>query len=72
MAKGNVGSVQEAVEGCQAILRNGYTNDIEEHELYGMTLEKDLFGTGKTEYVHVYYEKNKKKEEKIKNKNRYK
>ena len=46
MAKGNVGSVQEAVEGCQAILRNGYTNDIEEHELYGMTFEKDLFGTG--------------------------
>lgn len=47
MAKGNVGSVQEAVEGCQAILRNGYTNDIEEHELYGMTLEKDLLERAK-------------------------
>lgn len=56
MTKGNAGFVQEAVEECQAILRNGYTNYIEEHELYGMTLEKDLFGTGKTEYVHVYYD----------------
>ena len=55
MTKGNARFVQEAVEECQAILRNGYTNYIEEHELYGMTLEKDLFGTGKTEYVHVYY-----------------
>lgn len=56
MTKGNARFVQEAVEECQAILRNGYTNYIEEHELYGMTLEKDLFGTGKTEYVHVYYD----------------
>ena len=43
---------REAVEECQAILRNGCTNYIEEHELYGMTLEKDLL-EGKTEYVHV-------------------
>ena len=50
MTKGNAGFVQEAVEECQAVLRNGYTNYIEEHELYGMTLEKDLFGTGKTEH----------------------
>ena len=56
MTKGNARFVQEAVEECQAILRNGYTNYIEEHELYGMTLEKNLFGTGKTEYVHVYYD----------------
>lgn len=56
MTKGNARFVQEAVEECRAILRNGYTNYIEEHELYGMTLEKDLFGTGKTEYVHVYYD----------------
>ena len=56
MTKGNARFVQEAVEECQAILRNGYTNYIDEHELYGMTLEKDLFGTGKTEYVHVYYD----------------
>jgi transposase len=56
MTKGNARFVQEAVEECQAILRNGYTNYIEEHELYGMTLEKDLFGTGKTEYAHVYYD----------------
>ena len=54
MTKGNAGFVQEVVEECQAILRNGYTNYIEEHELYGMTLEKDLFGTGKTEYEGYY------------------
>ena len=42
MTKGNAGFVQEAVEECQAILRNGYTNYIEEQEVYGMTLEKDL------------------------------
>lgn len=44
MTKGNARFVQEAVEECQAILRNGYTNYIEEHELYGMTLKKDFLG----------------------------
>lgn len=72
MTKGNAGFVQEAVEECQAILRNGYTNYIEEHELYGMTLEKDLFGTGKTEYVHVYYDGIQAEKEKIIIKGRYK
>lgn len=72
MTKGNAGFVQEAVEGCQAILRNGYTNYIEEHELYGMTLEKDFFGTGKTEYVHVYYDGIQAEKEKIIINGRYK
>lgn len=72
MTKGNAGFVQEAVEECQAILRNGYTNYIEEHELYGMTLEKDLFGTGKTEYVHVYYDGIQAEKEKIIINGRYK
>lgn len=72
MTKGNAGFVQEAVEECQTILRNGYTNYIEEHELYGMTLEKDLFGTGKTEYVHVYYDGIQAEKEKIIINGRYK
>lgn len=72
MTKGNAGFVQEAVEECQAILRNGYTNYIEEHELYGMTLEKDLFGTGETEYVHVYYDGIQAEKEKIIINGRYK
>lgn len=72
VTKGNAGFVQEAVEECQAILRNGYTNYIEEHELYGMTLEKDLFGTGKTEYVHVYYDGIQAEKEKIIINGRYK
>lgn len=72
MTKGNAGFVQEAVEECQAILRNGYTNYIEEHEVYGMTLEKDLFGTGKTEYVHVYYDGIQAEKEKIIINGRYK
>lgn len=55
MSKGNAKFVQEAVEECGAILKNGYTGYIEEHEIYGMTLEKELFGTGNKQYVHVYY-----------------
>lgn len=72
MTKGNARFVQEAVEECQAILRDGYTNYIEEHELYGMTLEKDLFGTGKTEYVHVYYDGIQAEKDKITINGRYK
>ncbi len=54
MAKGNSQFVKEAVEECIAALKNGTGHYIEEHELYGMTLEKRLF-EGRKEYVHVYY-----------------
>ena len=55
MTKGNSKFVKESIEECGAILKNGYSHYLAEHELYGMTIEKDLFGTGKKEYVHVYY-----------------
>ena len=55
MTKGNARFVQEAVEECGAILKNGYTGYIEEHGLYGMTLEKEMFTKDRKQYVHVYY-----------------
>ena len=55
MTKGSAKFVQEAVAECGATVRNGYTGYIEEHGLYGMTLEKEIFDKGKKQYVHVYY-----------------
>ena len=72
MTKGNATFVQEAVSESGAMLKNGYSNYIEEHELYGATLEKDLFKTGKKEYVHVYYDGIQAEKEKIIINSRYK
>ena len=55
MTKGNSKFVQESVEECIASLKNGTGHYIEEHELYGMTIEKKLFEENKKQYVHVYY-----------------
>lgn len=55
MTKGNAKFIQEAAEEAGAVLKNGYSNYMQGYELYGMTVEKDLFNTGKKEYVHVYY-----------------
>ena len=55
MTKGNARFVQESVEECGAVLRNGTGNYIEGYELYGMTVEKRMFGDKKKQYVHVYY-----------------
>ena len=72
MTKGNSRFVQEAVEECGATLRNGYSNYLESYELYGMTVEKDLFGNGKKVYVHVYYNGIQAEKEKIQINERYK
>ena len=55
MTKGNSKFVQESVEECIASLKNGTGHYIENHELYGMTIEKKLFESNKKQYVHVYY-----------------
>lgn len=72
MTKGNAAFVKEAVLECGALLKNGYSNYIDEHELYGMTIEKDLFKTGKKEYIHVYYNGLQAEREKIQINSRYK
>ena len=54
------------------INRNGYSNYLESYELYGMMVEKDLFGNGKKVYVHVYYNGIQAEKEKIQINERYK
>lgn len=54
MTKGNAKFVQEAINEVGPTLRNGIGNYIEEHELYGITLEKEVITKGK-KYIHVYY-----------------
>ena len=66
MTKGNAKFIQEAVEEASVKLRNGYSNYMKGYELYGMTVEKDLFNTGKKQYVHVYYDGIEAEKEKIK------
>ncbi len=72
MTKGNAGFVKEAVLEYGALLKNGYTNYIDEHELYGITIEKDLFKTEKKEYIHIYYNGLQAEREKIQINSRYK
>ena len=55
MTKGNAKFVKEAIAECGAVLKNGVTHYLPEHELYGTTIEKELFSTGKKQYIHVYY-----------------
>lgn len=55
MTKGNAKFVKEAIAECGAVLKNGVTHYLLEHELYGTTIEKEMFSTGKKQYVHVYY-----------------
>lgn len=72
MTKGNSKFVQEAIEECGAILKNGYSNYLEDHEIYGMTIKKDIFNSGKMEYIHVYYDGIQAEREKIDINERYK
>lgn len=71
MTKGNAKFIQEAIGEVGAVLKNGYSNYMQGYELYGMTLEKDLFNTGKKEYVHVYYNGIEAEKEKITINNRF-
>ena len=71
MTKGNAKFIQEAAEEAGAVLKNGYSNYMQGYELHGMTVEKDLFNTGKKEYVHVYYNGIEAEKEKITINNRF-
>ena len=46
---------QEAVNEVGAVLKNGVTHYLPEYEIYGTTVEKELFSAGHKQYVHVYY-----------------
>lgn len=70
MTKGNSKFVQEAVKECIGSLKYGTGHYIEEHELYGMTIEKKLFESEKKQYIHVYYNGVEAEKEKIEIHNR--
>lgn len=71
MTKGNVSFIQEAIEEVGAVLKNGYSGYIKAHEIYGTTIEKELFTTGKKQYVHIYYNGMEAEKEKIEINNRF-
>lgn len=55
MTKGNAKFIQAILNEYGSNLKNGYSNYIEEHEIYGLTLKKDLFNNNKPVYVHLFY-----------------
>lgn len=71
MTKGNALFVQKIIEEVGAKLKNGYSGYIKGHEIYGVTVETDLFSTGKKQYVHVYYNGLEAEKEKILINNRF-
>ena len=65
MSKGNAKFIKEVIEEYGAVLKNGYSYYIKDHSLYGLTAEKKLFKTGKTQYIHLYYDGLKAEKEKL-------
>lgn len=55
MAKSNALFVQDIIKEYGPQLRFGYSNYIEEVELYGLSVETDLLKTNQQQYVHIYY-----------------
>ena len=45
----------DLVNEVGAVLKNGVTHYLPEYEIYGTTVEKELFSAGHKQYVHVYY-----------------
>lgn len=56
MTKGNALFIQKVVEEYGAVVKNGYSGYLSTHKIYGTTVQKDLFQTGRKEYVHLYYD----------------
>lgn len=65
MTKGNASFVQKAIEECSASLKYGNNNYLPEYELYGTTIERDLFSNDNKQYIHVYYDGIKAEKDKI-------
>ena len=65
MAKGDASFIQDVIKESGAKVKNGYSGYLEDHEIYGISVEKDLFDTGRKEYVHLYYDGIRAENEKI-------
>ncbi|OUN24687.1 transposase, partial [Massilimicrobiota sp. An80] len=52
MTKGNAAFITKSIEESVALLKEGYQYYMEDYELYGKTIEKELFHTGKKQYIH--------------------
>jgi transposase len=55
MTKGNSRFIKEAIEECIGALKEGYQYFMSEYELFGKTIEKNIFNTEQKQYIHVYY-----------------
>ena len=56
MTKGNAAFITKSTEESVALLKEGYQYYMEDYELYGKTIEKELFHTGKKQHIHIYYD----------------
>lgn len=65
MARSNMKFLKNIVEEYGAVIRNGYSYYLKGYELYGMTVEKELFGSDKAQYVHIYYDGMESEKEKV-------
>lgn len=72
MTKSNANFIKESFNKYGAKLKNGYTHYLSDYELYGMTIEDELFDTGKKQYIHLYFNGIESEKEKIIINNRFK
>lgn len=57
MTKGNAAFITKSTEESVALLKEGYQYYMEDYELYGKTIEKELFHTGKNNiYIYIMME----------------
>lgn len=66
MTKGNTKFIQNAINETIALLKNSYSCYIEDYELYGTSIETELFKTSKKQTVHGFYNGVKAEEDKLK------
>ena len=71
MTKGNAKFVKEVIEEVGPSVSRGARHYLPEYELFGMTVEKQLFHTGTTQYIHVYYDSRRAGAETIEINNRF-
>lgn len=65
MAKSNVRFLKDILDEYGAVIRNGYSYYLKGYELYGMSVEKELFGSETKQYVHIYYDGMRAEQEKV-------
>lgn len=65
MCKSNASFIKKTIDKYGAKLKNGYSHYMNNYEMYGITIEEELFKTGKKQYVHLYYNGIESEKEKI-------